>query len=67
MERGCLPEEVELHIWVKYLPCLLSVSAVPWILDSHARTPVEVKDLPAGSRGQQEEPGWLISVVTTLL
>lgn len=64
MGRECLSEEVELRTWVKYLPCLVSFC---WILDLCAHIPLEVKVLPAGSRGQQEEPGWLISGITALL
>lgn len=67
MGREHLTEGVELHTWVKYLPWLVSFSAVPWTLDLCTHIPVEVKDLPPWSRDQWKQSEWFLSVVTALL
>lgn len=67
MGREYLAGGVELHTWVKYLPWLVSFSAVPWTLDLCTHIPVEVKDLPSWRGDQQKEPEWFLSVVITLL
>ena len=67
MGRQHLAERVELRTWVKYLPRLVSFSAVPWTLDLCIFIPAEVKDLPSWSRDQQKEPEWFLSVVIALL
>lgn len=67
MGREHLAEGVELHTWVKYLPWLVSFSAVPWTLDLCTHVPVEVKDLLSCSRDQHKEPKRFLSVVVALL